>query len=145
MYSRILIATDGTELSDRAVEQGLALAAKLGADVTAINVTEPHSSAVTGEWALAFPIKEYDAVAEASAGRILGKVAEMARELGVSCKTVHVTHHFAAEAIVDQANDHKCDLIVMASHGRRGVARFFLGSQALHVLTSSTIPVLICK
>ena len=145
MLAHILIAVDGTELSDKAVHEGVALAKELGSKITAVHVTEPWTSAVTGEWALAFPVKEYDEVSAANAKRILVKVADEASRAGVPCQTVHVPNQFAAEAIVEEARERNCDLIVMASHGRRGFARFLLGSQATRVLTQSPVPVLIIK
>jgi nucleotide-binding universal stress UspA family protein len=72
-------------------------------------------------------------------------VNETAGRIGVACETVHVKDQFAAEGIVDEAKSRNCDLIVMGSHGRRGLARFVLGSQATRVLTHSTTPMLICR
>lgn len=145
MFAHILIAADGTELSDKAVDEGVALAKLLGAKLTAIHVTEPWTSAVTGEWALAFPVKEYDEVSAANARRILAKVADEAARAGVKCDTAHVPNQFAAEGIIEAAGERGCDLIVMASHGRRGFARMILGSQASRVLAQSPVPVLIVK
>lgn len=145
MYAHILIATDGSELAEKAVEQGLTLAKTLGSKVTAITVTEPWTAAVSGEWAVAFPVEEYEKAAAANAGKILKHVTEAAQRIGVDCETVHIKDQFAAEGIVEEAQTRKCDLIVMASHGRRGFARFVLGSQATRVLTHSTVPMLICR
>jgi nucleotide-binding universal stress UspA family protein len=145
MFAHILIAADGTELSDKAVHEGVALAKLLGAKLTAIHVTEPWTTAVSGEWAVAFPVKEYEEVSAANARHILAKVTEEATRAGVSCETMHVPDQFAAEGIVEAATARGCDLIVMASHGRRGFARFLLGSQASRVLTQSAVPVLIIK
>jgi nucleotide-binding universal stress UspA family protein len=143
MYSRILIATDDSELSEKAVEHGMALAKALGSKVTAVHVTEPWTSAVSGEWAVAFPVEEYEETAAANAKTLLAKAAEEARRNGVACD--HVRDQFAAEGIVEEAKTRNCDLIVMASHGRRGFARFLLGSQANRVLTHSAVPVLVFK
>ena len=145
MYSHILIATDGSELSEKAVDHGMALAKALGSKVTAVHVTEPWTSAVSGEWAIAFPVEEYEETAAANAKTLLAKAAEEARRNGVACDTVHVRDQFAAEGIVEEAKTRNCDLIVMASHGRRGFARFLLGSQANRVLTHSAVPVLVFK
>ena len=144
MFTHILIATDGSELADKAVEQGLALAAKLGAKVTAVTVTLPWVSTASGEWPMVFPIEDYERAAAATARRILGTVADKAKVAGVPCDTVHVKDQYAAEGIVDEAKSRKCDLIVMASHGRRGVARLVLGSEATRVSTHSPVPVMIC-
>ena len=144
MYKHILIATDGSELAGKAVTAGLALAKTLNAKVTAINATEPWTAMVTGEAALAFPIEEYEKSAEENAAKMLAEVSAAAKKQGVACDTVHV-NDFPAEAIIATAKARGCDLIVMASHGRRGLARMILGSQAMRVLTLSTVPVLICR
>jgi len=145
MYAHILIATDGSELAGRAVEQGLTLAKTLGSKVTAVTVTEPWTAAVSGEWAVAFPVEEYEKAAALNAQKILGGVTETAGRIGVTCETVHIKDQFAAEGIVEEAKTRGCDLIVMGSHGRRGVVKFILGSQATRVLTHSTVPMLICR
>ena len=144
MYKHILIATDGSELAGKAVTTGLALAKILNAKVTAINATEPWTAMVVGEAALAFPVEEYEKGAAESAARILSEISAAAQKQNVPCETVHV-NDFPAEAIVETAKARGCDLIVMSSHGRRGLARVFLGSQATRVLTLSTVPVLICR
>ena len=144
MYKHILIATDGSELAGKAVTAGLTLAKTLNAKVTAINATEPWTAMVTGEAALAFPIEEYEKSAEENATKMLSEVSAAAKKQGVACDTVHV-NDFPAEAIIATAKARGCDLIVMASHGRRGLARMILGSQAMRVLTLSTVPVLICR
>jgi nucleotide-binding universal stress UspA family protein len=145
MYKHILIASDGSELAGRAVEQGLTLAKTLGSKVTAVTVTEPWTAAVSGEWAIAFPVEEYEKAAAANAQKILKQVSETAARIGVACETVHVQDQFPAEGIVEEAKARNCDLIVMGSHGRRGLAKFVLGSQATRVLTHSTTPMLICR
>jgi nucleotide-binding universal stress UspA family protein len=145
MYKHILIASDGSELAARALEQGLALAKALGAKVTAVTVTEPWTAAVSGEWAVAFPVEEYERAAAANAAKILAQVTEAAAAAGVACETVHIKDQFAAEGIVDEAKNRACDLIVMGSHGRRGVVKFILGSQASRVLTHTHVPMLICR
>jgi nucleotide-binding universal stress UspA family protein len=145
MYAHILIATDGSDLAQRAVEQGLALAKVLGSTVTAVTVTEPWTAAVSGEWAVAFPVEEYEKATAANAEKILDGVQQAAVGLGVTCDAVHVKDQYAAEAIVEEAKARGCDLIVMASHGRRGIAKFVLGSQATRVLAHTSVPLLICR
>ena len=147
MFRNILVlATDGSELADKAVEQGLALAGKLGAKVTAVTVTLPWSSTASGEWPLVFPIDEYERAATATAGQILGAVTDKAKAARVACDTGHVKDQYpGAEGILDVAKSRSCDLIVMASHGRRGIARLVLGSEANRIVTHSTIPALICR
>ena len=123
---------------------GLALAKQLKAKVTAITATEPWTAMVTGEAAFAFPVEEYEKAAAENAARILGEVSAAAKKQDVACETVSV-NDFPAEGIIATAKAKGCDLIVMASHGRRGLARVLLGSQATRVLTLSTVPVLICR
>ncbi|WP_295559303.1 universal stress protein [uncultured Hyphomicrobium sp.] len=145
MFKHILIATDGSELARKAVTQGLEIAKGLGAKVTVVNVTEPWVAVAPGEVAMAFPIKEYDESVAANAAQILSSVEKASRDASVECTTRHVRDQFPAEGIIDSAEKNGCDLIVMASHGRRGLMRFLLGSQAIKVLTHSTIPVLVCR
>ena len=144
MYKHILIATDGSELAGKAVTTGLTLAKALNAKVTAVNATEPWTAMVTGEAAIAFPIEDYEKSAAENAAKLLSEVSATAKKQGVACETVHV-NDFPAEGIVATAKSKGCDLIVMSSHGRRGLARMFLGSQATRVLTLSTVPVLVCR
>lgn len=143
MYRHFLIATDGSELAEKAVMQGLALAKGLDARVTAVTVTEPLTALMVGEAITAMP--EFEKAAAANATRILSSVSTAAKQRGVQCETVHVKDQFPAEGIIDAAIDRGCDLIVMASHGRRGVAKLLLGSQATRVLSNSSIPVLVCR
>jgi nucleotide-binding universal stress UspA family protein len=142
MYKHILIATDGSELAGKAVATGLALAKRLDAKVTAITAIEPWLSIASSDTAAAF--MQYQRAAEEEAGHILGQISTSAREQGTECETVTVTET-AAEAIIETAKNKKCDLIVMSSHGRRGLARVLLGSQAMRVLTLSSVPVLVCR
>lgn len=145
MYKNLLIATDGSELATKAVEQGLGLAKALGAKATVVTVTEPWTAAVSGEMSIAFPVDDYEKGCAASAARVLAAASEIARKAGVACETQHVKDQFPAEGIVEAAKSRGADLIVMASHGRRGVTRLLLGSQANKVVTHSTVPVLICR
>jgi nucleotide-binding universal stress UspA family protein len=144
MYKHILIATDGSELANKAVLAGLTLAKTLQAKATVVTASEPWTSMMVGEPAFAFPIEDYEKASAENAARILAGASDIAKKVGVACDTVHVTD-FPAEAIIETAKKRGCDLIVMASHGRRGIARALLGSQATRVLTLSSIPVLICR
>ena len=145
MYKHILIATDGSELAAKAVTAGLELAKRIGAKVTAVSASEPWTTMmVAGDPGAAFPSMEYERAAAENAANILRTVSSAAKAAGVACETVQVMN-YPAEAIIETANSKGCDLIVMASHGRRGIARVLLGSQAVNVLTHSTIPVLICR
>lgn len=145
MYRHILIATDGSEVAARAEAQGLALAKAIGAGVTALTVTEmyPTNNGVILPSASDVTIYEQRAAAEAQ--KILARVAAAAREVGVACATRHIGGQHPAEGILHAAMEAGCDLIVMSTHGRRGLDRFLLGSQAQKVMTYSTVPVLICR
>jgi nucleotide-binding universal stress UspA family protein len=142
MYKHILIATDGSELAEKAVRTGLSLAKALGARATAVTVTEPWTALVTGEAIIMFPFDECEKSAADRAAKILASVSSAAKQLDSACATVHIKEQYPAEGILQTAKDSGC---VMASHGRRGLARLLLGSQALRVLTYSKVPVLICR
>lgn len=144
MYKHILIATDGSELAQKVLTAGLALAKELAAKVTVVTATEAWSAMVTGAPALSFPIEAYEKSATENAQRILAGASAAAKEAGVPCETVHVDD-FPAEGIVEIAKARGCDLIVMGSHGRRGLSKLLLGSQASRVLALSTVPVLVCR
>jgi nucleotide-binding universal stress UspA family protein len=145
MYKHILIATDGSELAGKAVSTGMALAKALKAKVTAVTVSEPWTALVTGEMAIGFPYEEYEKGAADSAATVLAGVAQSAKASGVECATLHMPDRFPSEAIVECAKDKGCDLIVMASHGRRGLSKLLLGSETMRVLTHSSVPVLVCR
>jgi nucleotide-binding universal stress UspA family protein len=145
MYKRFLIATDGSESAEKAVTSGLALAKELGAQVVVVTATEPWATMTNGEgFAFNFPVEEYEKAAAERAEQILAEVRGNAQKMSVACETVRV-NDFPAEGILATAKAKQCDLIVMASHGRRGVARLLLGSQAAQVVALSTIPVLVCR
>jgi nucleotide-binding universal stress UspA family protein len=143
MYKHILIATDGSDLANKAVTTGLELAKKLEAKVTVVTATEPYTAMVGGEVpALGFPIEDYDAASSESASRILAAASGAAHSMKVACTAVHAKD-FPAEAIIDTAKTRGCDLIVMASHGRHGISAIVLGSETVKVLTHCKIPVLV--
>lgn len=145
MMKHVLIATDGSDLASHAVDHGLALAKALGAKVSAVTVTEPWTTYAAGEMAIAFPVAEYDAASAENAGRILADVTAAAAKAGIACNAVHVKDRAPSDGIVETAEKLGCDLVVMASHGRRGVSQLLLGSQAYRVVTMSKVPVLICR
>jgi nucleotide-binding universal stress UspA family protein len=145
MYKHILIATDGSDLAEIAVAQGLALAKQIGASVTAVHVSEPMKSLLPGEAGMGFPLEDYTQSTASRAEQILAAVVDAAKRIGVSCAQLHVTQQFASTGIIEAAKRKKCDLIVMASHGRKGIAKLLLGSETIKVLTRGTIPVLVCR
>ena len=144
MYQHLLIATDGSELSENAVDQGFELAKALSARVTVVTVTEPHPIVGSFETTLALPEEEYEKGATALASKRLAHVDEKAKSAGIACDTEHVRDQYAAEGILQVAKDCSCDLIVMSTHSRRGLSRMLLGSQANKVVTHSSVPVLVC-
>ena len=145
MFKHILIATDGSELAQKGVDKGLALAKALGAKATAVTVTEPMTALLVGEATIALPLDDYDKAAAANAAQILADASAAAAKAGVACATLHVKDQYPAEGLVEAAKAQGCDLIVMASHGRRGLSKLLLGSQATRVLTLSEVPVLVCR
>lgn len=144
MFKHILIATDGSELAGKGVVAGLELAKTIGAKVTVVIAIEPWKSMIVGEAAFSFPLEEYEKAAAETAATVLNAAKQLADKAQVTCETLHVTN-FPAEGIVETAEAKACDLIVLTSHGRRGLARAFLGSQATRVLTLSKVPVLVYK
>mgnify|MGYP001197297773 FL=1 len=144
MYKHILIATDGSELANKGVEHGLALAKPLGAKVTVLTVTEPLSTtalqaAVQG--GMDNPLGLYEHQMDEEVKKLSDPIMKKAAELGVTVEVERETDEFPAEAIIRAAKRKGCDLIVMSSHGRRGVSKFLLGSQTSEVLVHTTIPV----
>ena len=145
MYKNILIATDGSELAGKALTQGLRLAKALGARVTAVTVTEPWATSAPPEVLSEPLVQEFEKAAAAGAEKVLSVVDAKAKEAGVPCSTRHIRDRFAAEGILEAARDIGCDLIIMASHGRRGFSKLLLGSQTTEVLAHSAVPVLIYR
>ena len=148
MYKNILIATDGSELADKAVLSGLAFAKAIDASVKIITVTEslPDTEiAAQIEAGNTQAIETYNTLAEDKAKNILSAVASTAKKIGLTFKTIHISARHPAEAIITCAGTNECDLIIMASHGRRGFKKLLLGSVANEVITHSTVPVLIYR
>ena len=148
MHKHILIATDGSELADKAVTHGLELARAIGARVSAVVVTEQWSSiemAHEAEAGAQHPVEVYNEMMAREARRVLDAVARRASEAGVPCEAIHVKDSRPAEAIVETAERQGCDLIVMASHGRRGFNKLLLGSQTAKVLALTSTPVLVYR
>lgn len=145
MYKHLLIAIDGSELAQTALQHGISLAKELDARVTIVTVSEPWHSYAPGEVAMPFPVKQYQESLAQWALEILAKAKSVADEAGVACATIHIKDDYPADGILDVADKQDCDVIVMASHGRKGLSRLVLGSQANHVVTHSHLPVLICR
>jgi len=145
VYKHILIPTDGSAASERAIATGIALAKVLGARVTGFHAAPPAVPLVLGkQLAKAYMSRdEREQAIEQAAVRYLGVIGRAAAKAGVSCETMHVTSDFPADAILEAARSRKCDLVVMASHGRHGLAAMLLGSETQKVLTHAKIPVLV--
>jgi nucleotide-binding universal stress UspA family protein len=143
MYTNILIPTDGSELAGKAVEHGIALAQRIGAKVIALTVLPPFHMFTTDTAMIEDTPAQYQARMQKHAEKTLGAVANVAQAAGVSCEAVHVEHEHPYRAILDIAMSKGCDLIVMASHGRRGISAIILGGETAKVLTHSKIPVLV--
>ena len=145
MFKHILLPTDGSELSLRAVDTGIALAARLGASVYAFHVIAPFpASAYFAEFVVANE-PAYTQEAIANAERYLAEVRQRAEAAGVPCEGSHEIDARPYSAIVGAARKHQCDLIVMASHGWRGFDRLLLGSETHKVILNGDVPVLVCR
>ncbi len=149
MYKHILISTDGSKVAQSGVDHGLSLAKNLGARVTLITVTERHPLTAGGAgvaWAGGVPdIATYQEAEIRYAKQVLDAAKAAAVRLGVEASVLHVHDAHPPEAIVDAAKSEGCSLIVMASHGRRGLGRLLLGSQTAEVLAHSPVPVLVVR
>ena len=148
MYRNILIATDGSQLAEKAVEHGVSLAKLAGAKVTAVIVEAPFNvfnvpESQVRQMSAAFT--QHAEHVKQHATKVLSHVADVAKVAGVTCGTVQLEHEQPYEAIIKTAEDNGCDLIVMASHGRSGISAVLLGSVTNKVLSHSKIPVLVYR
>ncbi len=145
MYKTILIPTDGTEFCERAIRAGMALAKAFQAKVIGVNVTIPLH---TGTPRILIP-DNLAAIIHSETVKVgeenLAAVARAAKDAGIAVETIRRSHDHPWEAIVQIAKEKGCDLIVMASHGRRGLSAIVLGSETQKVLTHSPIPVLVVR
>jgi nucleotide-binding universal stress UspA family protein len=145
MYRNILIPTDGSDLSNRAIRQGAALAKAINAKLTGITVRTPfHVFAADPETITDTP-ETYKKRTSAAATKYLGQLKDAAAAAGVPCTVIDIEDEHPYKAIIDAANKNGCDLIAMASHGRRGISAVVLGSETVKVLTHSNIPVLVYR
>lgn len=145
VYKHILIPTDGTRLSNKAIRQGMKLAKKLKARVTGFIATPSFRFYTLDPLMSRDSPERYRIDSRKYAERALNAVKHAAAAEGVPCRTEHVVEDNAYKAIVNAAGRNRCDLIVMASHGRRGVSRFVLGSETNKVLAHARMPVLVCR
>src|SRR5262245_50231581 len=159
MYRHILIPTDGSELAEHAVTNGLFLAKSVGAKATIIIVEEPLDRSLvkypvdwpgvpemrTSQWQGLDTLAKYTEHIEKYAASVLRRAADAAKQAGVPCETMQVKNEQPYQAIIAAAKDRGCDLIVMSSHGRSGLSAVVLGSVTNKVLTHTKIPVLVYR
>ncbi len=144
MYKRILVPTDGSERSVRAVEGAVKFARPLGASLVLMTVIEPYSYTNLAEYRPE-SIEHYDERVSAEAEDRLLAARDLCRSLGVEAKMVMLKSFSPADAIIEEAEKNECDVIFMASHGRKGIAAVLLGSETQKVLTHSRIPVMVYR
>lgn len=148
MYANLLLSTDGSDVARKGLEHGIALAKALNAKVTVITVTESlpidYGGGHDSGWIPSQQeVDSFDAACRERAGRVLDQAKAMAEQIGISAELLHVPNAHPATAIIETAKSRGCDLIVMASHGRRGLRKLFLGSQTSEVLVDGSVPVLV--
>ncbi|MGI9151017.1 MAG: universal stress protein [Limnohabitans sp.] len=147
MYKRILVATDGSTLSKKAVNSAVELAALSGAELVAVKVTPRYPQSYF-EGSLPLSATEVSKIEKQwtdTAQKVVDAVAKAAKAKGVNAKAVVVKSDIVSDAVIAAAKKHKADLIVMASHGRRGIKRLLLGSETQQVLTHANVPVLVLR
>jgi nucleotide-binding universal stress UspA family protein len=149
MYKSVLIATDGSDLSRKAIEQGVTLAKSIGASVVGITVSPTLHAFALGVGMDPLLVTEtpeqYRKTCEAHAERVLAILRDTAKITGVPYEGVHAVNDHPYDAIIATARDKQCDLIIMASRGRKGASALLLGSETTKVLAHSKIPVLVCR
>lgn len=148
MLKHLLLPTDGSALSNKAIRHGLKLAKSVKAQVSCLFVTPEYRTILSEGFLVprqSLMQKSYERNAEAQAAKVLGGVERLAAAQGIKCTKIHVNSNLPYDAIIKTARKRKCDLIVMASHGRGGLQELLLGSETTKVLTHSRIPVLVCR
>ena len=147
MFTRIMLATDGSKLSQKAVKSAIDLASKFNAELVAVKVIPRYvQTYFEGSFTVAdIDVKSIEAQWAAGAQQVLDKISSSAAAKGVSVKTSVIKSDDISEGLIKAANKMKVDLIVMASHGRKGIKRLLLGSETQNVLTHSEVPVLVLR
>ena len=147
MYKHLLVAIDGSRLSSKAVVHAVGLAKSLGATLTAFYASPDYPMPIYAEGIVYDQLskKEYAAIVGKEAQKIFAPVLAKAKAAGVACATAHVVGGAPWAGILDAAKKAKCDAIVMASHGRRGISAVLLGSETQKVLTHTKLPVLVAR
>ncbi|MFM9847958.1 MAG: universal stress protein [Hyphomicrobiaceae bacterium] len=150
MFNNILLAVDGSEIAQRAAEEGMALAKRLGAMVTIVTVTLPWDTYFSRELAVVvpdvvIPQVEYEQKRDAIATEVMQRVWNEARSAGIDAVVKHRSHRTPYQAIIDVAIEDGCDLIVAGSHCDRGLTGGLPGSETMKIVTHTTIPVLVYR
>jgi nucleotide-binding universal stress UspA family protein len=147
MYKNLLLATDGSKLSGKALTHAIGLAKPLAAKITAFYAAPDYPMPAYADGVVYEPVsrKEYSKLAAQDADKILKEAAGKIAAAGVECKTTYSIAAAPWEAILDAAKKNKCDAIVMASHGRKGISAILLGSETQKVLTHSKLPVIVVR
>ena len=147
MFKNVLVPTDGSKLSMKAVDKAIEFSVATGAGLTLMTVIPPYAVMAAGDGYVLEPISSeaWDKVMKDRAEKILAAAEKRAKAKGLSVQLMFVRNSLAYDGIIAAAKKRKCDLIIMASHGRRGLSALLLGSETTKVLTHSTIPVLVCR
>lgn len=145
MFKTILVPTDGSPLSDKAVEAAIKFAQAGGSKVVALSVCEPHHSAHLSEGSTVIDTDRYENRMHEIAQTYVQKVADAAKAADVACQTLVAKSSNPYEEIINASKEFTCDVIFMASHGRKGLSALFVGSETHKVLAHSTVPVLVFR
>lgn len=145
LFRKILVPTDGSPLSDKAVEAAIAFARDQGAQLVGLSVAEPYPFSPMSESAFLDERDAYEARSRELAQERVGRIAAAAKSAGVQCETTVAQSFAPYDEIIKAAEGQGCDLIFMASHGRKGISRLFIGSETQKVLAHSTIPVMVYR
>ncbi|MDP2376072.1 universal stress protein [Reyranella sp.] len=145
MFQHILIPTDGSLLSDSALDRGLSLARASGARVTVVAVTEPFVVLSAEARKIGVSQADHEREVKAAAAGHLAQAARKAAAIGVACETIEVENEHPYRGIIETATERQCDLITMASHARRGITALVLNSETVNVMTHSAIPLLVYR
>ena len=144
MFKKILLPTDGSELSMKAIQGAIQMAGQLGASLVGVTVVEPYSYSTLSEYRPE-TLEAFEARNAQAAEQRLAAIVKAAKEAKVPCQTVTVKSFSPYEAIIETAKNEGCDVIFMASHGRRGLSAVLLGSETQKVPTHSKVPVLVYR
>ncbi|MBB5392225.1 MULTISPECIES: universal stress protein [unclassified Herbaspirillum] len=145
MFKTILVPTDGSERSDKAIVNAIDYAKHCGAKIVGISVAEPYPFSPLAESSMAIDPGLYEDNVRSLAEQHVKKIADAAQAAGVPCQTATMLSFAPDEEIVNAAKTYQCDVIFMASHGRSGLSRIFLGSKTQKVLAHSSVPVLVLR